>query len=99
LFLFNLSYDNSDYILTATSNQNVMDIPSILNTESSSVGSTTSTGGKNPPPTGNTTGEVNLQNTTMANIKAKIHLQSTEYTNSKSIYYTGYSPAATLNYP
>ena len=107
LLLYNLSYDNLYYILNATSSQNVMDISSILNTGSSSGGSTTSTGGQNPPPTGgqnppptgNTTG-VNLQNPTMANIKAKINLQSTEcHHNCKSIYYTGYSPAATLTTP
>jgi len=99
LLLFNLSYDNLYYILNATSSHNVMDISSILNTGSSSGGNTTSTGGQNPPPTGNTTG-VNLQNPTMANIKAKIYLQSTESNhNCKSIYYTGYSPAATLTTP
>lgn len=105
LLLYNLSYDNLYYILNATSSQNVMDISSILNTGSSSGGSTTPTGGQNPPPTGNTT-EVNLQNPTMANIKAKIHLQSTEcnqstlcHANCRSIYYRGYSPAATLTTP
>jgi hypothetical protein len=53
LILFNLSYDNLDYSLSATSSNNVMSISNILTTESSSVGNT-STGGKNPPPTGNT---------------------------------------------
>jgi hypothetical protein len=99
LLLYNLSYDNLDYILSATSNQNVMDISNILNTESSSVGSTTSTGGQNPPPTGNTGDGVSGNNASMANIKAKLLLQSREFSYNKmrEIYSQAYSPSAALN--
>lgn len=96
LFLFNLSYDNLDYSLSATSSSNVMNISHILTTEPGSVGST-STGGQNPPPTGNTGDGVSSQNPTMANIKAKILLQSSESPSCRSIYYTGYTTAATLS--
>ena len=76
-----------------------MNISHILNTGSSSVGSTTSPEGHNPPPTGNTADGMSVDNTSMAKIKAKLLLQSKEfsYYKAKPIYSQAYSSSAVLN--
>jgi len=98
--IYNMSLGLWDYTLHAAPGP--MDISSLLNPVSTSIGSGSGTGGSNqspgPPTGGDAAGANSENNALMDSIKTKVRLQRQEFpwNTLKSIYYTGYSQAATF---